>query len=132
MRTLGLALFLLAVVACAKEVDDRGSADVAFSDPKRVVSAIFFAAQSDRSDHLASLCDPQGSANRHAQRICDQRVGGTDWPAFVRQFEKGRLIGEARISGDRALVNFVFGESGTDPETMELVRRQGRWHLLQF
>lgn len=103
-----------------------------FSSAKRVVSSIFYAAQSGESQHLASLCDPKGQANRHALRICSQTKEGDDWQEFVRQFTKGRLIGEARTTKDQALVNFVFGESGTDQETMELVRRDDRWYLLAF
>ncbi len=118
--------------ACAKNIDDHGSDHVDFSNPKRVVSAIFYAAQKGVSLHLAGLCDPLGEANVHAKRICSQTLEGADWPAFVKQFAKGKLIGEARIAEGRALVNFVFGESGTDPETMELVQRDGRWYLLSF
>ncbi len=118
--------------SCSKTIDDRGASDVDFTSAKRVVSAVFFAAQNDESHHLASLCDPKGASNRHVQRICKQSVEGDDWPAFKRQFQNGKLIGEARVSGDRAMVNFVFGPEGTTPETMELVRRNARWYLLAF
>jgi hypothetical protein len=123
---------VLALGACDKKVDDRGSSTVDFSDSKRVVSSVFYAAKSGQSKHLASLCDPAGESNAHAKRICSQVVGSEDWSLFVEQFSKGRLIGEARINGDRALVNFVFGKTGTKRETMELVRREGRWYLLAF
>ena len=127
-----LCVLALALVACDKKVDDRGSAQVDYSEPKRVLSSVFFAAQSGESRHLAELCDPHGKANSHALRICSQVSGSAEWPAFAKQFEKGRLIGEARITDDSALVNFVFGPSGTDRETMELVRRGRRWYLLAF
>ena len=127
MRTLSLAL-----AACDKHVDDRGSSQVDFSEPKRVLSSVFFAAQTGESQHLSGLCDPRGESNMYAQRICSERAGAENWPAFVEQFSKGKLIGEARITGDRAQINFVFGKSGTDQETMELVRRDGRWYLLAF
>jgi len=118
--------------ACSKHIDDGGSATVDFSNPKRVVSSVFFAAQNEQSDHLAGLCDPEGEGNAFVDRICSETVGGGDWPKFVRQFSKGTLIGEPRISGDRAMVNFAFGPEGTDPETMELVNRDGKWYLLAF
>ncbi len=126
------ACLLLALSACDKHVDDRGSSQVDFHSPKRVLSSVFYAAQSGDSKHLASLCDPQGKSNRHVLRICSQRAGGEDWQAFVTQFSKGKLIGEARIADERAQINFVFGEKGTERETMELVRREGRWYLLAF
>ncbi len=130
---LGLVLALvLAAKGCDKKVDDRGSATVDFSDSKRVLSSVFYAAQSGQSNHLASLCDPEGGSNSHVLRICSQVAGSDDWPRFVEQFSKGKLIGEARIAGDRSMVNFVFGKSGAERETMELVRRHGRWYLLTF
>jgi hypothetical protein len=129
---LGALCLVLALGGCDKKVDDRGSSTVDFTDSKRVLSSVFYAAQSGHSEHLATLCDPEGEANSHALRICSQVEGSDEWKAFVEQFSKGRLIGEARIAGDRALVNFVFGKSGTQRETMELVRRDGRWYLLAF
>tara|TARA_R110002096_G_scaffold292224_1_gene486545 strand:+ start:103129 stop:103536 length:408 start_codon:yes stop_codon:yes gene_type:complete len=133
MRALVLvSLTACLVVGCSKKIDDHGASDVDFSNPKRVVSSIFFAAQEGQSAHLASLCDPKGEANVHARRICAQVVDGSDWPEFVEQFAKGKLIGEARVSGDWAQVNFVFGPSGTTSETMELTRRDGKWYLLAF
>lgn len=117
---------------CDKKVDDRGSAEVDFSSAKRVVSSVFHAAKTGESQHLATLCDPEGEANRHALRVCSQVAGGEDWAEFAAQFSHAKLIGEARITEDRAQVNFVFGKSGTERETMELVRREGRWYLLAF
>ena len=128
-----LPLALVAALAgCDKKVDDRGSAEVDFSNAKRVVSSVFHAAKTGESAHLKTLCDPEGEANRHALRVCAQVPGGEDWSKFVEQFAQGKLIGEARITEDRALVNFVFGKSGTERETMELVRRNERWYLLAF
>ena len=121
-----------ALAGCDKKVDDRGSAEVDFSNAKRVVSSVFHAAKTGESGHLATLCDPEGESNRHALRVCSQVAGGEDWEEFAKQFSQGKLIGEARITGDRAQVNFVFGKKGTERETMELVRREGRWYLLAF
>lgn len=123
---------VFALGACDKKVDDRGSSTVDFSDAKRVLSSVFYAAKSGQSEHLASLCDPMGESNAHAKRICSQVAGSDDWSLFVEQFSKGKLIGEARINEDRALVNFVFGKTGTQRETMDLVRREGRWYLRAF
>jgi hypothetical protein len=121
-----------ALGGCDKKVDDRGSSEVDFSNAKRVVSSVFYAAKSGESQHLATLCDPEGGSNRHALRVCAQVAGGEDWVEFAEQFSQAKLIGEARITEDRALVNFVFGKNGTKRETMELVRRESRWYLLAF
>lgn len=132
-RALCLCTLLALGFACSKKtIEDGGSSDVDFANPKRVVASVFYAARTGESEHLSQLCDPEGSGNAHVQRICQQTRNGSDWPAFVRQFEKARLIGEPRITGDHAQLNFVFGPSGTTPETMELRRRDGKWYLVAF
>jgi len=55
-----------------------------------------------------------------------------DWESFRRAFARGRLNGEPRVHGDHARLDFVFGPAGDDSETMELVRRGGRWYLSAF
>jgi hypothetical protein len=113
-------------------VDDRESDEVDFSNPKRVLSSVFYAAKSGQAQHLSTLCDPRGGADEDVGRICGLTTESPDWASFVRHFENAHLIGEARISGDRALVNFAFGPEGRQSETMELRRRDGRWYLLSF
>lgn len=137
MRRTGLAATLvlglgLAAAGCAKEIDDGGSSEVDFERPKSVVASIFYAARSGDAAHLASLCDPAGEANDSAARVCAVRPGGDRWSSFARHFARGRLIGEPRVAGERALVNIAYGPDGTAQETVELVRRDGRWYLLGF
>lgn len=127
-RAMVLGMF---VCGCAKDIQDRG-ASRDFRNPKWVVSSLFHAAQTGDAAHLATLCDPSGEVNEHARRVCALRRDEGEWDSFVEHFAKGALIGEARISGNRALVNFAFGPEGTRPETMELVRRGHRWYLKAF
>jgi hypothetical protein len=132
------ALFALAALAalwasgCAKEIQDPRSDQVDFQDPKSVTASIFFAAETGRTDHLRGLCDPLGENNEDTSRICAMTPGSPDWESFRTSFAAGRLNGEPRVSGDRAALHFVFGPKGRDSETMELVRRDGRWYLLAF
>lgn len=126
------ALLSWLLSCCSKTIDDGGSSLVDFTKPKKVVDSIFYAARSGNSDHLASLCDPQGSANQHATRICQAHKDSPDWPSFVANFKSGKITSEPRITGDTAMVNFVFGDKGADSETMELVRRDGNWYLVAF
>lgn len=131
-RSLAVALWVVLASACAKEIHDPRSADVDFSDPKSVVGSIFFAAEHGSTAHLAGLCDPTGAANPEARRVCAAHPGASDWDSFRRAFARGRLNGEPRIHGDHARLDFLFGPEGDDGETMELVRRGGRWYLSAF
>ena len=130
---IALALVLACgTLGCAKHIDDRESGTVDFSNPKRVLSSVFHAAKTGEADHLASLCDPKGGADEDVRRLCSLTPDSPDWQSFVRHFQNAHLIGEARISGRRALVNFAFGPEGKQSETMELRQRGGRWYLHEF
>ena len=131
-RSLVLALSLALAPACAKEIHDPRSADVDFADPKSVVGSIFFAAEHASVAHLPGLCDPTGPVSPAARRVCAARPGAPDWASFRRAFARGRLNGEPRVHGDRARHDFVVGPGGDESETMELVRRDGRWYLSAF
>lgn len=129
-----LALFALAALAgaCAKEVKDPRSGRVDFRDPKSVVASIFYAAESGRAEHLKTLCDPRGENDEDTARICRLTPAAPEWADFRVQFARAHLNGEPRVAGDRAALHFVFGPRATDSETMELVRRDGRWYLFEF
>jgi hypothetical protein len=128
---LGLTLALV-VAACADEVQDPRSADVDFRDPKSVTASIFYAAETGKTAHLAGLCDPTGAGDGDTRRICAMHAGAPDWDSFRATFARARLNGEPRVSGDHARLEFLFGPDGRDRETMELVRRGGRWYLSSF
>jgi len=132
LAALVLALGALALASCAKEIQDPRSGDVDFRDPKSVTASIFYAAETGDAAHLAGLCDPTGAGDADTRRVCAVRPGSADWESFRRTFARARLNGEPRVSGDHAVLDFVFGPDGTRTDTMELVRRDGRWYLSAF
>lgn len=117
---------------CVKEIQDPRTGQVDFGNPKSVTASIFYAADTGETAHLASLCDPQGENDRNTARICALTLDSADWQPFREAFARARLNGEPRISGDRAALHFVFGPTQKQSETMELIRRDGRWYLLAF
>jgi hypothetical protein len=127
---------LMAVLAlasgCAKEIEDPRSDRVDFTDPKSVTASIFFAAETGRVAALPTLCDPAGENDEDTARICGMTPSSPEWAAFRAAFARAHLNGEPRVSGDRAALHFVYGPDATESETMELVRRDGRWYLLEF
>jgi len=127
MRALVL---IAALAACAEDVADPIKPDVDYSDPKSVLGSVFWAARSGDTTQLAGLCD--AGANQAAARVCAVTALGADFEAFRKNFARGRLNGEPRVTGDRALLKFLYGPKGTDRETMTLVRRDGRWYLQSF
>ena len=123
---------LALAAACAKEIQDPRSGQVDFADPKSVTASIFYAAESGETAHLGSLCDPRGENDADTARICAMAPAAPDWADFQAEFAKAHLNGEPRVSGDRAALHFVFGPDANRSETMELVRRDGRWYLFSF
>ncbi len=126
------AVLAAALMACAEEVMDPRSDQVDFRDPKSVIGSVFYAAETGRTAHLAGLCNPAGTGDDDTRRICAMHPGAPDWESFRRNFARGHLNGEPRVHDDRAVLEFLFGPEGRDGETMELVRRDGRWYLSSF
>ncbi len=102
------------------------------SEPVRVVEALFAAARSGRYGPLAGLCDPSGENDGDTRGICALGRDPSGAAPFVAAFENGRVADSARTRGDRASVPFLFGPDGDRRETMELIRRDGRWYLSSF
>ena len=102
------------------------------SDPAKVVQAVLTAAQTQSFGALSGLCDPQGENDEDTALNCAMTAGHADKDAFVTYFATGKISGEVTVSGDRAQVPFLFGPSGDQQEIMSLIRRDGRWYLLEF
>ena len=125
----GLALLL---GGCAKEIPDPGAEEVDPTNPKSVLGSVFWAARTGKADHLASLCSPDGSGNASVKRICRVTPDSPDWTSFRENFSRGHINGEPRITGDTAVLKFLYGPSGSTKETMTMTRRDGRWFLERF
>ena len=135
-RLIGLSiLFVAAVLANHRAVADEPTV-VDKTNPVAVVEAIFTAARTGEFAPLAELCDRLGQNDGDTRRICI--LGDPDLPAdrfreeFKTYFAKGRVNGEAVITGDSAKVPFLFGPDGTKREEMNLVKRGGKWYLKSF
>ncbi len=114
------------------------------SKPEAVVQAIFDAARTEEFKPLGTLCDPlqqnDGDTDcicamspRYKAHQCSQNsMNRVSVEEYVQYFLKGAVKGEARIDGDAAEVDFLFGAEGRNQETMTLVRRDGKWYLSSF
>ena len=106
------------------------------STPEGTLKAVFEAARTGDFTGLAFLCDPLGENNLDTRRICDlaEAADGFFRASFVEYFRSGKLNGEAVISvdGNTAEVPFLFGPNGDQEETMRLIKRNGKWYLLDY
>ena len=106
--------------------------EIDFTDPVSVLQAVFTAARTEDFGILSGLCDPLGENDGDTAMICAMSEDHPEVEMFIEHFATGRVIGEALIVGDRARVDFTFGPDGDEGETMGLVRRDGRWYLIDF
>jgi len=103
-----------------------------FTDPVKVVQAIFDAAKNKDIVILTALCDPKGENDGDTRRICEVAKDPKKLAEFVTWFAKGKVTGKAVIKGDRAVVPFLFGPDGKRKEEMHLIKRAGKWYLYNF
>lgn len=101
------------------------------ANPIRVLQAVF---DSAKSGELAALKVLRSSAaDGDVKNVCSVADAPPEVQAdFRRQFEKGKIIGEARFEGNQIEIDFLFGPDGSSEETMQLVREGGKWFLLSF
>lgn len=102
------------------------------SDPVKVVEFVFAAAAAGKSDGLSSLCDPAGGGDGDVKDLCAVKAGDPTWERFARSFSKGKVNGPAKIEGDTAAVEILFGPRGDKKETMNLKKTDGKWYLDGF
>ncbi|MBE9028663.1 hypothetical protein IQ266_02680 [filamentous cyanobacterium LEGE 11480] len=107
---------------------------VANSQPKSVVQAIADAATTKEFEALGGLCDPQKQNDGDTQQICDVATDAKNREKFVKFFGNMSLQGEAKISedGNTAMVEILFGPEGDKAETINLIKRDGKWYLSSF
>lgn len=100
------------------------------SSPRKLAEAIFHAARSGNTGGLADLVDVDADidAKLVAQAASDEGVR----EEFVRYFAKSQLKNEPVIDGEKATVDILFGPDGDKEETLEMVKKNGKWYLLSF
>ena len=127
--------------------------NIDFADPKSVVNAIFYSAQTKDFAIMQCLCDPYGQGDGDTKSLCSiseiakqiEAYGGNEntkkgLEEFVKAFEAGRITGQVtfdkREDGTEiASVPFYFNSGGGENrnnETMVLVKRYGNWYFTSF
>lgn len=108
------------------------SASVDHSTPQGVVQSIFDAAQSGDLEALEGIADPE-DADGDAKNVAGvATLNEQRQEEFQKFFATGRIVGDPEVEGNEAAVDIRFGPDGEDSETMNLVRRDGKWYLHSF
>lgn len=123
-QTIVWVMTAIIIAACSGKPKDVQA------DPRSVAEAIFEAAQSGNCQGLAALVDTE--ADGDSKRIAKASTDKTTQEEFQQYFSKGKVSADPVISGDKASVNILFGPDGTREETLEMVRKDGKWYLMSF
>lgn len=130
---LGVCLLGIAFIlnACGENSSRKFELDQ--NAPENVLNAVFVVARGEAAPSLlASLCDPFSENDADTRRICDYGKGFDRDGEFAMFFESGKLNGEPSIDGNFAAIPFLYGPDGQNEDTMQLIRRDGKWYLYQF
>jgi hypothetical protein len=102
-------------------------------DPVSVMKYIFESAKKRDFSNFRNLCDPYGENDSDVNQICYAEMMTEKQQANLKaKFENGRIIGKAKINGDKAEVEFVFESSANRLEKMKMIKRNGLWFLKSF
>ncbi|GAK94319.1 hypothetical protein JCM19298_1447 [Nonlabens ulvanivorans] len=103
------------------------------NNPVSVMEYIFKSAKEGDFSNFRNLCDPYGENDKDVNQICYAEImTGIQQAELKREFENGRVIGKAKIIGDKAEVEFAFGASSNRLERMRMVKRNELWYLSSF
>ncbi|MCP4437852.1 MAG: hypothetical protein GY810_02830 [Aureispira sp.] len=143
-RFIGFLGMIILLTSCAKTNTTMESKSLN-SSPVTVMQAIFKAAQTGKVDQLPSLLPPKelGECNGDCKAICNPGNESmrkelahnyTTVEQFKEYFAKAKIVGEPRIEGNKAHVDFLFGKDGTRKEikTINLQKLKGKWYLESF
>lgn len=126
-------IFITIAMFLASCGGNSGSLDQ--TKPESIMNAIFEAANSGNYDALGNLCDPKGENDKDTKMICKLGKGKADDELksdFKKYFAKGKVTGTPKIEGDKCKLDFTFGRDGTKKETMNFIKRDGKWYLYSF
>ncbi len=99
-----------------------------------VLKLVFKAAQTQKFDSLQYLCDPYKQNDSDTEMICNLATDETNREMFIELFANGKINGKAKLApdGGAAAIPFLFGPSGDQSETMQMIQRDGEWYLFSF
>ena len=98
--------------------------------PQALAETIFDAARSGNYQGLALLIDI--NADGDSKMIAQAETDKTIQQEFQKYFAKGKVSADPIIEGEKASVNILFGPDGTKEETLEMIRKDGKWYLSSF
>ena len=103
------------------------------SSPQGTIEYLFSAAKNRDFSKVRHLRDPYGEYSNSALEVClieMQLKEAQD--AWIRLFEKGRIMGEPVVNDTKAEIEIATGMSSNKLRKVQLIRRLDKWYLQNF
>jgi hypothetical protein len=98
--------------------------------PGSVMEYIFESAKKENFEDFRNLCDPYGENDRDVNQICfAEMLRKKEKQRLIDMFINGRIIGDIKINGNSAIIEFAYGLSSNKLEKMGLIKRNDLWYL---
>ncbi|MBE7630479.1 hypothetical protein [Tenacibaculum piscium] len=98
--------------------------------PKNVMEYIFESAKKENFEDFRNLCDPYGENDRDVNQICfAEMLRNKEKQQLIDMFKNGRIIGDIKINGNSAVIEFAYGLNSNKLQKMGLVKRNDLWYL---
>jgi len=98
-------------------------------DPRSVVEAILYAAQTGDIDVMCNLCDPRLMNDETTEDLCF--IMEEDVPRFRKEYGNAAIAGEIELQYDYARLTLA-GKGGGGQTVVVLVKRYGNWYLIEI
>ena len=121
---------LLLLSFCVGGCKENLSADQ--STPQSVAEIMFASARTGKYDILKNLCSSDIDTDSDSKKVCEVSGDAALQQNFSEYFTKGKIIGEPTIDGNKAVVKILFGPDGNREESLNLVKKDGKWFLASF
>ncbi|MES2773268.1 MAG: hypothetical protein V4722_03740 [Bacteroidota bacterium] len=100
--------------------------------PQGVAEIMFSSAKSGEFAALESLCNAAVDTDGDSKKVCEVAKDKEFQKSYVEYFSTGKVNGEPTVDGDKAEVKILFGADGTKEETLNMVKKDGKWYLASF
>ncbi|HUH51033.1 MAG TPA: hypothetical protein VLZ11_02935 [Flavobacterium sp.] len=101
--------------------------------PESLMNYMFKSAKTGNLSNFRYLCDPYAENDSDTKAICyAEMLTQKGREELITGFANGRIMGEPKIKGDKAEIEFAFGPSSSELKKMNLINRNGLWYLMSL
>jgi hypothetical protein len=131
---LGVVLVMLSCAGAPAGIPPQQAAEpdafiLDHRDPRSVVEAILYAAQTGDIDVMCNLCDPRLMNDEKTEDLCF--IMEEDVPRFRKEYGNATIAGEIEFQYEYARVTLA-GTGGGGQTDIVLVARYGNWYLFEI